>query len=153
MTMEYNFLYFIWSTHMTMKFDLANYFKLDWVFRRKYISAHPLHSYMTLVTLKIRSRSPKPNHCLRSSQWCFCVSLVITWPLVQKIEQTRLFHSFFTLMTLKIRKRSLKSNHFLMFSQWCIYASLVKVWPLVQKKECRQGYLIVIWACPGELEN
>ena len=35
------------------------------------------HSYMILVTLKIRS-------FLRSSQWCICLSLVKTWPWVQK---------------------------------------------------------------------
>ena len=33
----------------------------DGDFKRKYVP-HPLHTYMTQVTLKIRSRSPKSNH-------------------------------------------------------------------------------------------
>ena len=70
-----------------------------------------LHSYLTSMTMKIRSRSQKSNHLLISSQWCNCASLA-TWAIgSQDRVQTRLFHSYMILVTLKIRSRTPKSNH------------------------------------------
>ena len=47
-------------------------------------SAHKAHflNIYNVVTLKIRSRSPKSNHFFPQSWWCICASLVKFQPLV-----------------------------------------------------------------------
>ena len=69
------------------------------------------HSYMTLVILKIRSRTPKSNHLERSTQLCFCTSLVKLWLFVhqdqvQKIECRQGFFIHCSYTNLKIRSMS-----------------------------------------------
>ena len=87
---------------------------------------HPLHWYMTLVTLKIRWRLPKSM-----IYYGKYVSSVPIW-MVKKIQCR-------PLVTLELRSRSPISIHLLRSSQWCICVSLSK------KLECRQGFFIVIW--------
>ena len=87
-----------------------------------------------LVTLKIRSRSPKSNQLLASSLQCSCASFVKTIHLFRRyrVGKPNLI-SFHGLVTLKIRSRSPKSNQLFPPSQPCICASLVKIHSLVQK--------------------
>ena len=84
--------------------------------------AHFLSIY-SVVTLKIRSRSPKSNHFFAPSLSCICASSVKFQPLVKEILCTQTFYfinkdplgsflSIYNVVTLKIRQRSPKSNHF-----------------------------------------
>ena len=96
-------------------------------------SAHFLSIY-NVVTLKIRSRSPKSNHFFPPSWWGIYASLVKFQPLVKEIECTHTVYcinkahclSIYNVVTLEIRSMSPKSNHFFVPSWWCICACLVK---------------------------
>ena len=51
-----------WDLYILLpNFSTESRIILDGDFKRKYVP-HPLHTHMTQVTLKIRSRSPKSNH-------------------------------------------------------------------------------------------
>ena len=52
----------------------------------------PFLSINNVVTLKIRSRSPKSNHFFPPSWWCICASLVKFHPLVEEIMCTQSFY-------------------------------------------------------------
>ena len=108
-------------------------------------------SIYSVVTLKIRSRSPKSNHFFAPSLWCICASSIKFQPLVKEILCTQMFYfnnkdslgsflSIYNEVTLKIRSRSPKSNHFFPPSWWCICASLVKFQPLVKEIVCTQTF-------------
>ena len=101
-----------------MRFDKYFIFFLQ----RDRVQTSLFHSYMTQVTFKIRSHSPKPNHLLRFSQNCICASLVKIWSFVQKIVYRQSFSSYMTLVTLKIRS-SHQNNHSFQLSQISICAS------------------------------
>ena len=113
--------------------------------------------YYSVVTLKIRSRSPKSNHFFAPSLWCICASSVKFQPLVKEILCTQTFYfinkdplgsflSIYNVVTLKIRSRSVKSNHFFPTSWWCICASLVKFQPLVKEIVCTQTFFCLFSA-------
>ena len=114
-------------------------------------SAHKSHflSISSVVTLKIRSRSPKSNQFFPPSLWCICASLVKFQPLV--IVCTQMFYcinkahffSIYNEVTLKIRSRSPDSNHFFPPSWWCISASLVKFQLLVKEIVCTQTFYCI----------
>ena len=98
-----------------------------------------------LVTLKIRSRSPKSN--LINFEPSLNNALVQVWS--KSIHLFRRYRvgkpnlvSFHGLVTLKMRSRSPKFNQLFPPSQPCIYASLVKIHLLVQnisrRKEATQ---------------
>ena len=55
------------------------------------ISKAHFSSINNVVTLKIRSRSPKANHIFPPSLWCICASLVKFQPLVKEIVHTQNF--------------------------------------------------------------
>ena len=59
------------------------------LFRRYRVGKPNLISYHGLVTLKMRSRSPKSNQLSPPSQPCICASLVKIHPLVQKISRRK----------------------------------------------------------------
>ena len=87
-----------------------------------------------MVTLKIKSRSPKSNQLFPPFQQCIYASLVKIHRLVQKTmnrkEATR-----FKIMPVwpwKLSKGH-QNNQLFPYSQLCIYASLVKINPTVQK--------------------
>ena len=71
-----------------------------------FINKAPLGSFLSIyyvVTLKIRSRSPKSNHFSPPpppspppSCWCICASLVKFQPLVKEIVCTQTFSAFFS---------------------------------------------------------
>ena len=105
--------------------------------------AHFLSSY-SVVTLKIRSRSPKSKHFFALSLWCIYASSVKFQPLTKEILCTQTFYfinkaplgsflSIYNVVTLKIRSRSPKSNYFFPLSWWCICASLIKFHLLVKE--------------------
>ena len=113
-------------------------------------------SIYSVVTLKIRSRSPKSNHFFAPSLWCICASLVKFQPLVKEILCTQTFYfinkdplgsflSIYNVVILKIRSRSPKSNHFFPPSWWCICASLVKFQPLVKEIVCTQFFFCLFF--------
>ena len=100
-------------------------------------------SIYSVVTLKIRSRSPKYIPFFPPSLWCICASSVKFQQLVKEILCTKTFYfinkaplgsflSIYNVVTLKIRSRSPKSNHFFPPYWWCICATLVKFHLLVK---------------------
>ena len=92
------------------------------------------HLKKVVVTLKIKSRSPKSNQLFTTSQHCIFASFIKICSLVQKIKSgNEISHLKKVAVTLKIKSRSPKSNQLFTASQHCIYASLVKICPLVQK--------------------
>ena len=106
---------------------------INW-FTRYCVGKTNFNSFYGLVTLKIRSRSPKSNQLCASSQQCSCASLVKIHSLFRRYRVGKpnliCFHG---LVTLKMRSMSPKSNQLFPPSQPCIYASLIKIHPLVQK--------------------
>ena len=112
-------------------------------------------SIYSVVTLKIRSRSPKSKHFFAPFLWCICASSVYFQPLVKEILCTQTFYlinqgpflSIYNVVTLKIRSRSPKSKHFFPPSWWCICASLVKFHPLVKEIMCTQTFYCINKAC------
>ena len=108
-------------------------------------------SIYSVVTMKIRSRSPKSNHFFAPSWWCICASLVKeilctqTFYFINK-DPLGSFLSIYNVVTLKIRSRSPKSNHFFSPSWWCICASLVKFQPLVKEIVCTQTFFCLFSA-------
>ena len=118
-----------------------------------FMSAHKVHflSIYNVVTLKIRSRSPKSNQFFPPSLECICASLVKFQPLVKEIMCTQTFYcikkahflSTYNVVTLKIRSRSPKSSHFFPQSWWYICASLVKFQPLVKEIVCIQTFYCI----------
>ena len=116
-------------------------------------------SIYSVVTLKIRSRSPKSNHFFALSLWCICASSVKFQPLVEEILCTQTFYfiykdplgsflstGIYNVVTLKISSWSQKSNHFFTLSWWCICASLVKFQPLVKEIVCTQTFFCLFSA-------
>ena len=118
-----------------------------WFMRQSAHKAHFLSIY-NVVTLKIRSRSPKPNQFFPPSLGCICASLVKFQPLVKEIICTQTFYcikkshflSIYYVVTLKTRLGSPESYHFFPPSVWCICASLVKFQPLVKEIVCTQTF-------------
>ena len=112
--------------------------------------AHFLSTY-SVVTLKIRSMSPKCNQFFSPTLGCNCASLVKFQLLVKGAMCTQTFYcinkahffSICSVVTLKIRSRSPKSNHFFAPSLWCIYTSSVKFHPLVIEILCTQTFLLI----------
>ena len=108
-------------------------------------------SIYNVVTLEIRSSSPKSNHFFPLYWWCICVSLVKFHPLVKEIMRTQTFTaltrlaflSIYSVVTFKIRSWSPKSNHFFALSLWCICASSVKFQPLVKKILCTKSFYFI----------
>ena len=110
-------------------------------FRRKNADKTHFYSLYSVVTLKIRSRSPKSNH------------FILIIPMIQYIKfgqnpsfgsrdrmQTSFFWSRFDFQSAGVAlKGSPKSNHFFPMSKWCFHASLVKIHQMVLETECRQG--------------
>ena len=94
-----------------------------------------IYSLYRMVTLKIRSRSPKSNQLFPSSKHCIYASLVKIHSLIQKIMHVNLFWTFQSAcVILKIRSRSPKSNQLFPSSQQCIYAGFIKIHPLVHRR-------------------
>ena len=119
-----------------------------------FINKAPLGSLLSIsnvVTLKIRSRSPKSNHFFPPYWWCICASLVKFQPLVKEIMCTQTFNaltrltflSIYSVVTLKIKSRSPKSNHFFAPSLWCICASSVKFQSLVKEILSTQTFYFI----------
>ena len=111
-------------------------------------------SIYSVVTFKIRSRSPNSNYFFAPFLWCICASSVKLQPLVKEILCTRTFYfinkaplgsflSIYNVVTLKIRSRSPKSNHFFPSYWCCICASLVKFHPLVKEIMCTQTFYCI----------
>ena len=68
-----------------------------------------LQSMYRIMTLKIRSWSPKSNHLFPLSQQLIYTNLVKIHPLVQKVMCLKTdFYSLYRIVTLKIRSRSPK---------------------------------------------
>ena len=111
-------------------------------------------SIYSVMTLKIRERSPKSNRFFDPSLWCICASSVKFQPLVKEILCTQTFYfinkapsgsflSIYNVVTLKLRSRSPKSNLFFPPYWWCICASLVKFHPLVKEIMCTQTFYCI----------
>ena len=119
-----------------------------------FINKTPLGSFLSIynvVTLKIRSRSPKSNHFFPPYWWCICASLVKFHPLVKEIMCTQTFYcinkahffSIYSVETLKIKSRPPKSNHFFDLSLWCVCVSSVKFQPFVKEILCTQTFYFI----------
>ena len=106
---------------------------INW-FTRYCIGKTDFNIFYGLVTLKIRSRSPKlinsepPPNNASVQVWSKSINLFRRY----RVGKCNLI-SFHGLVTLKMRSRSPKSNQLFPPSQPCICASLVKIHPLVQK--------------------
>ena len=90
--------------------------------------AQCFHSYMTLVTLKIRPRSPKSDHfkILPMVYLCqFGKNLAMIFG--RKGAAKAFTYTYMTKLTLNIKSRSPKSDHLLNSSHWLIHVSL-RVW-------------------------
>ena len=120
-------------------------------------------SIYSVVTLQIRSSSPKSNHFFAPSLWCICASSVKFQPLVKEILCTQTFYfnnkdplgsslSIYNVVTLKISSRSPKSNHLFPLS-WCICASFVKFQPLVKEIVCTQTFFCLFPALRKKLQR
>ena len=96
--------------------------------------SHPLHSYMTLVTLNIRSKSRKKGPL--NDVFAPVLSKYGHWVTEDRV-QTMLFHSYMNLVTLKIRSRS--SNLTIFFFFWFGLMLYIPV-----KIECIHSFFIVI---------
>ena len=108
--------------------------KFNPLFGRYCAEIADLYSLYGMVTLKIRSRSPKYIQLFPPSKQCIYASLVKIHPQVQKIRQRNLISDISKCRCdLKIRPRSPKSNQLFPYYLQCIYASLVKIRLLVQK--------------------
>ena len=94
------------------------------------------------MTLKIGSKSPKPNQ-LYISKWLFsAMSLQVRSKFIHSFRrygEKRLFTILWPPVILKTGSRSSKSYYFFCISQWYTYADLVKIHSSIQKTECRQG--------------
>ena len=92
------------------------------------------------VTLKIRSRSPKPIQLFIMSKCYIHANLVKICNLFHEILCTfwLKFGSLSPAVTLKIRSRSPKPNQLFTMSQCNIHANLVKIHPLVHEILCKQ---------------
>ena len=110
-----------------------------------------------MVTLEIRSRSPKSNLFNYPNDTIHQV-----WPesiiWFKRYGADKFFWLKFDIQsagaTLKMRSRSPKSNNFFLMSHWCFCASLVKIHPLVQEIECRQcSFLVFIVWWPWKLSQ
>ena len=121
-------------------------------------------SIYSVVTLKLRSRSPKSNHFFAPSLWCICASSIKFQPLDKEILCTQTFYfinkdpldsflSVYNVVTLKIRSRPSKSTHFFPPSWWCICASLVKNQSLVKEIVCTQTYFCLFSALRKTLQR
>ena len=87
-------------------------------FRRKVAAKAFTYTYMTKLTLNIKSRSPKSDHFLKSSHWLIHVSLPVWSKSGHYFSSKRVQIMFIialneTLVSLKNRSRSPKSYHFL----------------------------------------
>ena len=90
------------------------------------------------VTLKIRSRLPKPIQLFTMSKCYIHANLVKIRQLVHEILCTQApsglkFGSLSPTVTLKIRSRSLKPNQLIIMSQCYIHANLVEIHPPVHE--------------------
>ena len=121
-------------------------------------------SIYSVVTLQIRSSSPKSNHFFAPSLWCIFASSVKFQPQVKEILCTQTFYfnnkdplgsslSIYNVVTLKIRSRSPKSKHFFPLSWWCIYASFVKFQPLVKEIVSTQTFFCLFPALRKNLQR
>ena len=95
------------------------------------------------VTLKIRSRSPKPVQLFIMSKGFIHANLVEICQPVHEIWCTQAlfglnFGSLSPALTLKIRSRSPKPNQLVIMSQCYINANLVKIHPPVHAISCKQ---------------
>ena len=94
------------------------------------------------VTLKNRSRSPKPNRLFIMSQCYIHASLVEICQPVHEISYTSTFWLKFgnlsAAVTLKIKSRSPKPNQLFIMFHCYIHANLVKIHPSVHEISCKQ---------------
>ena len=94
------------------------------------------------VTLKIRSRSPKPIQLFIMSKCYIHANLVEFHQLVHDIVHTSTFWlkfgSLSPTVTLKIRSRSPKPNQLFIMSKCYIHANLVKIHPPVHEISWKQ---------------
>ena len=95
------------------------------------------------VTLKNRSRSPKPNQLFIMSQCYIHANLVEICQLVHDIRCTQALIGLnlavlSRAVTLKIRSTSPKPNQLFIMSQCYIHANLVKIHPPVHEISCIQ---------------
>ena len=94
------------------------------------------------VTLKIRSRSPKPVQLFIMSKCYIHAKLVKIRQLVYEIVHTSIFWlksgSLSPTATLKNRSKSPKHNQLFIMSQSNILANLVKIHPPVHEIPCKQ---------------
>ena len=107
------------------------------------------------VTLKIRSRSPKPTQRFIMSKCYRHANLVKIRRLVHETLCTQApFGSLSLAVTLKNRSRSPKSNQLFIMSQCYIHANLVKICQPVDEIWCTQalfGLNLAVIAGPWKL--
>ena len=97
------------------------------------------------VTLKIRSRSSKPNKLLILSDLYRLANLVTFHPMVHEMQTNTFWLNFGGLslkVTLKIRSRSPKSIQLCIMSKCYIHANLVKIRQLVYDIVRRSTFLL-----------
>ena len=96
-----------------------------------------------MLTLKIRSRSPKSNQIFKPSQCYNICSLARIRHLVHEIGSRQAFLKQFENFKVLLWPWKWGKSHRILItfppSQSCVCASLVKIHPFVQEIECRQG--------------
>ena len=115
----------------------ASLVKIHQLVQEKECGQASFYSVYSVVTLKIKSKSPKSNKSFKLSQQYNMWSLVHERGCRQAFL-VKIWKFQSAGVTLKMRSRSPKSNHFFSVSQYDVCASLVKIHPLIQEIECRQ---------------
>ena len=109
------------------------------------------------VTLKIRSRSPKPIQLFTMSKYYIHANLVKICHLLHKILSIAPFGSNLAVLspavTLKNRSRSPKPNQHFIMSQCYIHANLVELCQPVHEIWCIQALFGLNLASHSDLEN